>query len=242
MGEREGLDVRVRGEQPFAFDAAFGCGTAEMLAIVGPSGSGKSTLLRCVAGLVTPRAGRIGCGGEVWFDAASGVDLPPHRRRVGFVFQSYALFPHRTALGNVAMALGHAPVAERDERARRLLAKMHLEGLEQRRPAELSGGEQQRVALARALAREPKAMLLDEPFAAVDRATRKALFRELASLRHELSLPIVLVTHDLDEAERLADQMCILDCGRVLQTGAPREIREHPASAQVAGLVDAGDD
>jgi molybdate transport system ATP-binding protein len=237
MTERGGLSVAVGVERPFAFEAAFECGPGELLAIVGPSGSGKSTLLRCVAGLAAGARGRITCGGETWLDTSAGISRRPYERRVGFVFQSYALFPHMTALRNVTSALGDLPRNARDLRARALLAKMKLGGLEQRKPAMLSGGEQQRVAMARALARDPKVFLLDEPFSAVDRVTRRTLFRELADLRQELLMPIVLVTHDLDEAAQLADRMCVLDRGRVLQRGTPADICERPASAEVARLV-----
>jgi molybdate transport system ATP-binding protein len=143
-----------------------------------------------------------------------------------------------TAQANVAAALDHYPDRDRAERARRLLALVHLDGLEGRRPAELSGGQQQRVAVARALARDPKVLLLDEPFSAVDRATRKRLYREIAELRRSLEIPVVLVTHDLDEAVMLADRISVLHRGRILQTGTPEEITTRPASPDVARLVD----
>jgi molybdate transport system ATP-binding protein len=154
------------------------------------------------------------------------------------VFQTYALFPHMTASGNVMAALGHLPAGERPGRAAELLARVHLGGLEQRRPAALSGGQQQRVALARALAREPAVLLLDEPFSAVDKATRLRLYREIAELRAELDMPVVLVTHDLDEAAMLADRLAVLHRGRTLQTGTPEEVVTRPASAEVARLID----
>jgi molybdate transport system ATP-binding protein len=175
--------------------------------------------------------------GEVWFEPACGIDVPTHRRGVGMVFQTYALFPHMTALDNVRAALNHLPSASRADRARELLALVHLSGLEGRRPAELSGGQQQRVALARALAREPKALLLDEPFSAVDQMTREQLKIELVALRAALRMPIVLVTHDLDEALALADRICVLYRGRSLQTGRPDELRLRPVSPTVARLV-----
>jgi molybdate transport system ATP-binding protein len=204
---------------------------------VGPSGSGKSTVLRCIAGLHAPRAGRITCGGEVWLDTARGTHVPTGRRRVGMVFQSYALFPHLTALENVMEGLAERAAEARRERALELLGKVHLAGLEGRKPAQLSGGQQQRVAVARALARDPRLLLLDEPFSAVDRRTREQLHAELAELRRELNIPVVLVTHDLDEAAMLADRMCILSRGRTLQTGTPADVLQHPASVEVARLV-----
>jgi molybdate transport system ATP-binding protein len=233
-----GLSVRLRQSAPIPLDAAFDCQAGEVLALVGPSGSGKSTVLRCIAGLHRPRDGRVQSNGHVWFDRTDRVDLPAHTRRVGFVFQSYALFPHMTALGNVMAALGHRARTEREKRARELLDLVHLAGLELRRPAALSGGQQQRVAVARALARDPDVLLLDEPFSAVDKVTRRKLYHELAELRRALRMPVVLVTHDLDEAALLADRLCILHRGRTLQTAPPAEVTTRPASIAVARLID----
>ena len=233
-----GLHVRLRQAGPIPLAVELSCGEAELLALVGPSGSGKTTVLRAVAGLYRPQHGKVTCAGASWLDTDSGLDLPPHRRRVGLVFQSYALFPHMTALGNIVAALHHRPAAEREERGRALLALVHLEGLEARRPAELSGGQQQRVAVARALAREPDVLLLDEPFSAVDRRTRRKLHEDLAELRQSVHVPIVLVTHDIDEAVALADRICVLDCGESLQTGKPAEVLAAPASERVAAALD----
>ncbi|MBM3570716.1 MAG: ABC transporter ATP-binding protein, partial [Alphaproteobacteria bacterium] len=233
----EPLDVRLRQARPIPLDAAFGVAAGELLALVGPSGAGKTTCLRMIAGLDRPADGRISGRGGAWFDAAAGIDRPPQARAIGMVFQHYALFPHLGALDNVALALGHRPAEARAARARELLDLVNLAGLEARKPAQLSGGQQQRVALARALARDPAALLLDEPFAAVDQVTRRKLQRELAQLRRRLAMPIVLVTHDLDEAAALADRMAILSQGRTLQIGPPAEILARPKDAQVARLV-----
>jgi len=232
------LKVELRQDRPIPLDTAFTCAPGEILALVGPSGSGKSTILRAIAGLNRPAQGRVSVGDDVWFDTTAGVSVPPYRRAAGFVFQSYALFPHMTAEANIAAALDHLPAAERRARAHELLAMVHLDGLEARRPAELSGGQQQRVAVARALARDPKVLLLDEPFSAVDRATRKRLYREIAELRRSLDMPVILVTHDLDEAVMLGDRIAVLHRGRVLQTGTPEEITNRPVSPEVARLVD----
>lgn len=232
-----GLTLSLQQERPIPLAAAFGCAPGELLALVGPSGSGKTTILRSVAGLCSPSVGRIAVNGELWFDTQEGVDVPAYRRRAGMVFQHYALFPHMSALANIAAALHHLPSAKRGARAAELLALVNLSGLERRRPAQLSGGQQQRVALARALARDPAVLLLDEPFSAVDRATRQRLYRELAELRQALNIPVVLVTHDLNEAVMLADRICVLHHGRTLQTGRPEDILERPDTAQVARLV-----
>ncbi|WP_291993355.1 ABC transporter ATP-binding protein [Candidatus Accumulibacter sp. ACC003] len=232
------LVARLEQAAPIPLAADIACDSGELLALVGPSGSGKSTILRCLAGLHRPAAGHVRCGDQTWFDGGRGIDVSPQQRRVGFVFQHYALFPHLSAQANVMVALQHLPAGERAAQARQWLARTRLEGLEARRPAELSGGQQQRVAIARALAREPQLLLLDEPFSAVDQVTRRKLLRQLIELRRALAIPIVLVTHDLEEAALLADTMTVLHHGRTLQTATPDELLARPASALVARLTD----
>jgi len=237
VGEAAGkLEVALQSSAPVRLDAQFDCAPGELVALVGPSGSGKTSLLRAVAGLLAGRklSGRISAAGAPWFDSERGIDLPPQRRKVGLVFQHYALFPHLSAFDNVAIAAGAAP---REAMVRSLFERLGLSGLEQRRPAQLSGGQQQRVALARALAREPRVLLLDEPFSAVDAPARQALYRELAALRQGMSTPMILVTHDLGEARRLADRVVILDAGQTLQSGTPAQIFASPRNARVAELV-----
>lgn len=236
MSER-GLRVELRQSAPIPLDVRLSCAQGEMLALVGPSGSGKSTVLRMIAGLARSREGSIACGGESWYVSETGLDLRPQRRRIGMVFQHYALFPHLNALENVIEALGDLAATERRARAQHWLERLHLHGLEQRRPAQLSGGQQQRVAVARALAREPSVLLLDEPFSAVDRVTRDKLHEELAQLRRDLPMPVVLVTHDLDEALMLADRMTVLSQGKTLQTGTPLEVLTRPDTVQIARLA-----
>jgi len=239
----EGLSVTLRQHAPIPLDCELACAPGELVALVGPSGSGKTTVLRCIAGLARPQQGRISCGFDTWLDTGAGLMLPPQLRRVGMVFQSYSLLPHLSALDNVALALWQLPPKERSEVAQEWLARTHLHGLERRRPGELSGGQQQRVALARALARaigdgsSAAVLLLDEPFSAVDQVTRRKLQQELARLRRELSIPIVLVTHDLDEARMLADRMVLLHHGVSLQSGPPETVMTRPANAAVAKLV-----
>ncbi|MEX0840260.1 MAG: ABC transporter ATP-binding protein [Parvibaculum sp.] len=234
----KGLTVRLRQDKLIPLDVDFAVAPGEAMALVGPSGSGKTTTLRAIAGLYRPVAGRIACNGMAWFDSAAGIHMPARQRRAGLVFQSYALFPHLTALANVMEALNDTAREMRREAAMALLARVHLDGLEERRPAQLSGGEQQRVAVARALARRPDVLLLDEPFSAVDRVTRRKLRRELAELRRDLPMPVVLVTHDLDDVTRLADRLCVMHKGRILQSGTVAEVMTQPASAEIAELLD----
>jgi len=233
----DGLHVQLRSNGPVPLDLELRCAPGQVLALVGASGAGKTTALRCIAGLHRPGAGLVRCGGQTWLDTAAGIDLAPHRRAAGLVFQDYALFPHMTALANVIAGMGHLPRRERAKRACGLLSLVRLDGMEGRRPAELSGGQQQRVALARALARDPAVLLLDEPFSAVDRPTRRALQADLARLRRQLAIPVVLVTHDLDDTLLLADAVAVLDAGQVLQHGPPAEVARHPVSPRVAWLL-----
>ena len=239
-GHVDNLVVTAQQAGPIPLNASFRCAPGELLALVGPSGSGKTTLLRTIAGLYQPQQGRVSCAGREWFLAQSGQrhSLPPQARQIGMVFQDYALFPHLTALQNVQLAMGHLPRAQRFEQAAQWLSKVRLQGLEARYPSELSGGQRQRVALARALAREPQVLLLDEPFSAVDQVTRRRLQRELALLRQQISIPIILVTHDLEEATALADQICVLHNGVSLQQGTPEALFRKPTSPLVARLLD----
>lgn len=243
------LKVRLSNPGPITLDAEFECAAGELIALVGPSGSGKTSLLRAVAGLLhAPHlSGTVQVGNEFWFDGARGLSLMPQQRRVGLVFQHYALFPHLSALQNVAVACPAQLDIQRDPGLQELFARLGLAGLEQRRPAQLSGGQQQRVALARALRRithqadqgrhHHGVLLLDEPFSAVDAPTRQTLYRELAALRQEVSTPMVLVTHDLAEARRLADRVVIVDAGQTLQSGTPARVFASPRNARVANLV-----
>jgi molybdate transport system ATP-binding protein len=208
-----------------------------MQALIGPSGSGKSTVLRSIAGAYRPQTGTVRIGDQVWMDSQSKYFLAPHRRAVGMVFQNYALFPHMTALENIMAAISDGQAPGRRRKAAELLELVHLTGLGGRRPAQLSGGQQQRVAVARALARNPRVLLLDEPFSAVDQATRRRLYLEIAELRRALDMPIILVTHDLDEAIMLADSVTVIHHGRTLQTGKIDEVTVRPQSADVARLL-----
>lgn len=230
------LEVDLVQTHPIALQATLRCEAGELMAVVGPSGTGKSTLLKTVAGLLQGARGTIRVGDTTWLDSAAGVKVPPHERRVGFVFQSYALFPHLTVLDNV-IAAAEGNRDERKAAALCALASVHMSGLDRRRPAQLSGGQQQRVGLARALVRRPQVLLLDEPFSAVDQMTRERLYEELAELRMQLSIPTVLVTHSIAEAQLLADSMVVLHRGRTLQAGPPEDVYRYPVEVDVARLM-----
>jgi molybdate transport system ATP-binding protein len=232
------VEARTRlGDLEIEVDLEVAAG--ECLALAGPSGAGKSSTLRVAAGLLTPASGRVSCGDDVWLDTDRGVDVPAERRRLGFLFQDYALFPHLSAWQNVAYPLRSLPRAERRDRAHDLLARFGLAERAEARPGTLSGGERQRVALARALAREPRALLLDEPLSALDARTRASATRELAATLREARVPAILVTHDFAEAAQLADRVAVVDRGRAVQTGTAAELAARPASAFVADFTGA---
>jgi sulfate transport system ATP-binding protein len=209
----------------------------ELVALLGPSGSGKTTLLRVLAGLEFADTGRIAIGGQ---DVA---DVPARDRRIGFVFQHYALFRHMSVFENVAFGLKVRPRATRPskgeirDRVTALLGRMQIADLATRFPDQVSGGQRQRVALARALATEPRVLLLDEPFGALDAQVRKDLRRWLRRLHDDMGLTSVLVTHDQEEAMDLADRVVLMDRGRIVQAGTPREIRDRPATAFVQAFL-----
>ncbi len=205
--------------------------------LFGPSGSGKSLTLQCVAGLVRPDRGRIVVDHRVLFDSTANIDLPPQLRRVGYVPQDYALFPHLAVARNIAFGLDGWPRRQVQQTIDEMLALMGLSGMADRHPADLSGGEQQRVALARALVRRPEVLLLDEPFAALDGPVRTELRQQVRELQRRFGLPALFVTHDLSEASFIADRLAIFIKGRVHQIGLPNEVLMRPADLQVARAV-----
>jgi molybdate transport system ATP-binding protein len=209
------------------------------LALAGPSGAGKTSVLRAIAGLLTPAQGQVVCDGETWLDTAAGIDVAPERRRCGYVFQDYALFGHLSAWRNVAYGLRDVPRGRRRAEALALLERFGVAALADERPGRLSGGERQRVALARALAAQPRALLLDEPLAALDARSAASAGRELAGLLRELQVPAILVTHDFAEAALLGDAVAVLDAGGIVQRGSAAELAAAPASAFVADLTGA---
>jgi molybdate transport system ATP-binding protein len=220
----------------FDLDVALEVPAGACLALAGPSGAGKTSVLRVVAGLVRPDRGRVVCGDEVWLDVAAGVDVAPERRRIGYVFQEYALFPHLRVWQNVAYPLRGG---ERRERALELLDRFGIARLADERPRTLSGGERQRVAVARALARKPAALLLDEPLSALDSRSRAAAGRELGAVLAEAGVPALLVTHDFTEAALLGTRVSVIDGGRIVQEGTAAELAAAPASAFVADFTGA---
>ena len=223
LSARLGLQRKL-GEPRFSLAATLDFGPG-LSVLFGPSGSGKSTILAAIAGLLRPDTGRIALGAEVLFDSEQGVNRAPNERRIALVFQSLALFPHLDALGNVGYGLPRALTrAERVERARGWLARLRVEHLSARFPGSYSGGEAQRVALARALASEPRALLLDEPFSALDQELASELSAELMSHVTLLGIPVVLVTHDRTLARELGQHVTLLRAGRVELVGAAREV------------------
>ncbi len=218
------VQVRLQPAAGFTLDVDFDVPPG-VTVLFGRSGSGKSSTLGAIAGLARPAAGRIALGDTPWFDASAGVDVAVHLRRVAYVFQSLALFPHLTAAQNVAYGMPRELSADtRRERARAALERLHVSALADRRPATFSGGEAQRVALARALAIEPRVVLLDEPFSALDRDLRIELIAELRDSLRGLGVPVVFVTHHRQEARALGDRLVVLEGGRVSRVGKVDEL------------------
>jgi molybdate transport system permease protein len=205
--------------------------------LLGPSGSGKTMTLRAIAGLDTPDRGRIVLDGRVLFDSEERIHVPARERRIGLLFQAYALFPHLTVAENIAFGLSRVPVAERGRRVSALLAAAHLNGLEDLYPTTLSGGEQQRVALARCLAVEPAALLLDEPFSALDTHLRGALERQLQEMLASYGGSTLFVSHNLEEAYRMCGDLVVLAGGKVAARGPKEEIFRHPPTLEVARVT-----
>jgi len=210
----------------------------ETVLVAGPNGSGKSSLLRLLLGVLRPDAGRIALDGSVLFDAEEGIDVPAEERGLAYVPQDYALFPHMDVLGNATFGLAALDRRERVRRATSWLDRLGAGDLVRRFPSELSGGERQRVALARALARTPRALLLDEPFASLDPIARRQLRASLTGWLREWRLPALIVSHDPADAV-LADRIAVLERGRVVQQGTLEELRRAPGSDFVAGLIEA---
>lgn len=232
------LEVQLTKDLPdFTLDVSFRADEGVPLSILGPSGSGKTMLLRCVAGLEAPDRGRIVLNGRVLFDSEQKIRISARSRRIGLLFQHFALFPHRTVAENLAFGLRDLPPADRDKRIASLVGQTHITGLENRYPRQLSGGEQQRVALARCLAVDPEALLLDEPLSSLDTHLRSQIEGQLQETFATYKRPSLLVTHNMEEAYRLCNQLLVLSRGRIVAAGPREEIFQRPPSVAVARLT-----
>ena len=220
----------------FHLQANFQAGD-EALALLGASGCGKSVTLKCIAGILRPDRGHIELDGKVLFDSRENINLPPQQRGVGYLFQQYALFPHMTVVQNIAAALHRQPRKGRAETARRLLETFHLTGLEQHYPAQLSGGQQQRVALVRILASKPQAILLDEPFSALDSSLKLELELELESMLEGFGGTVLWVSHDRAEVERHCRQVAVIESGNVGRVTTLEELHRNPATVAEARMA-----
>jgi molybdate transport system ATP-binding protein len=220
-------------------DVGFEVPAGRCLALAGPSGAGKTTILRLLAGTARPDHGTVTHGDTVWIDTARAVWLPPERRRCGYVFQDHALFPHLSAWRNVAYGLRDVPRNRRRDGALAMLERFGLAERADARPSTLSGGERQRVALARALAPEPSVLVLDEPLSALDARTRSDAARELLAVLESLAIPVVLVTHDFQDAALFGDEVGVIDQGRIVQRGTASELAARPQTAFVADFAGA---
>jgi len=220
----------------FRLDATF-TAEHELVVLFGPSGAGKSLTLQAIAGILPPDAGSIVIDGQTVYSSGQQIDLPPQARRIGYVPQHYALFPHLTTEKNIGFGLIDLSQRERKQRVSELVALFGLHGLEQRRPQGLSGGQQQRVALARALAMQPRLLLLDEPFAALDVNLRQALRQELAQVQARSGITVLMVTHDLNDAFAIGQRVIVYDAGQVIQQGTREDVFFRPATRRVAEFV-----
>jgi len=202
--------------------------------LFGPSGSGKSTLLDCIAGLLRADDGRIAIGETVFLDSACGIDLPPQERRIAYVFQTLALFPHLTVEQNIEYGLNHLPGPDRQKRAAEILEAFRVDKLKNREPNQISGGEKQRIALARSLVTNPRALLLDEPLTGLDAALKSAIVEDLRAWNSANSIPILYVTHSREEVDALGERVIAIDNGRIVSHGSPMEVLDAPRRKRLA--------
>jgi molybdate transport system ATP-binding protein len=235
------LQVRVRRtltseDGSFQLDVAFALEKGITI-LFGPSGAGKTTLLDCIAGLTDPDQGQIATGARVMFDSEEGINLSPRERKIGYVFQDLALFPHLTVEANVAYGIGGLKAEDRKRRIADSLESLGIADLSARRPAELSGGERQRVALARALVTQPSVLLLDEPLAALDMPVRMKIAEDLRKSIQSLPIPLLYVTHSRDEVFMLGERMLMLERGKIIAEGTPHQVMSAPRSETVAQLA-----
>ena len=226
-----------RGGPEIVADLRIELSPPRVTVLFGPSGSGKTTLLRAVAGLDEPTSGTIRFGNEFWADTSRAIHIPPQRRRIGFLFQDYALFPHLSVERNIAYGLHGLAGADAGRRISELLDRFQLNGLATRFPHQLSGGQKQRVALARTIAPRPRLLMLDEPLSALDVPTRETVRGELRAILRSLEIPVLLVTHDRVETLALGDDLAVMNEGRVLQHGPVEEVFRQPANPSIARIV-----
>lgn len=227
---------RIATASDFALDVDFHAAPGFTI-VFGASGAGKTTLLDCIAGLIEPDSGRIAIGDQILFDAAARIHLPVEKCNIGYVFQDLALFPHLTVEENVEYGLSHLPPAERNQRTAAILAAFRVPHLARTRPGKISGGERQRVALARALVTDPVVLLLDEPLAALDAATKSRIMDDLRAWNEAHRIPILYVTHSREEVFALGESALVLDHGRILAEGTPHEVLSAPRQETVAHLA-----
>ncbi|MEK7772924.1 MAG: ABC transporter ATP-binding protein, partial [Deltaproteobacteria bacterium] len=209
----------------------------ELLVLFGPSGAGKTQILRMLSGIITPDSGAVSVGGETLFDSNRGINAPIRERKIGYLFQDYALFPHMTVFGNISYGINHLEKRRVSEKVAELLGVMRLSGLEDRYPHELSGGQKQRTALARTLATEPRVLLLDEPFSALDYQVREKLRTDLLNIHNIYPITTIFVTHDLEEAFMLGKSIAIINNGRLEQTGSREDVFYRPRTRNVARFL-----
>lgn len=229
-GFAEGSPGRFRLNVEFEVPAGF-------TILFGASGSGKTTTLKSISGIVRPDSGRISIGDKVLFDSVQRIDLPIRSRGVGYVFQNLALFPHLTALANVEFGMSRFSRADRRRRAEAMMEALHITHTASRKPRDVSGGEAQRIALARVLSCEPRLLLLDEPLSAIDEATKLSIISDLKNLNREMSLPILYVTHNRDEAVSLGERVIVFERGQVIARGLPLEVFGTPITSSIARLT-----
>jgi molybdate transport system ATP-binding protein len=223
-------------KKSFTLDVSFEMEN-ELVVLFGPSGSGKTTLFKCISGITEPDNGKITVGSKVYYDKDKKINLPIQKRNLGYVFQNYTLFPHMNVKKNIECGLKNWKKESREERVMEMLSLLHIEELENRYPSQLSGGQKQRVALARALAPGPELLLLDEPFSALDREIRTELAEKMKKMQKKLGIPLLFITHNLEEAFLLADRILVLNGGKVQQFGTLDEIFYHPENRKVAELI-----
>ena len=233
-------EAEIKGKKSpgkaFTLDVSFEMDN-ELVVLFGPSGSGKTTMFKCISGITQPDSGKITVGSKVYYDKDKKINLPIQKRNLGYVFQNYTLFPHMTVRKNIECGLKSWEKEDREVRVMEMLHLLHIEELEARRPSQISGGQKQRVALARALAPKPGILLLDEPFSALDMEIRTELADKIKKLQKKIEVPLLFITHSLEEAFLLADKILILKEGKVQQFGTPEDIFYHPKNLNVAELI-----